>query len=128
MAEQWVTIREASIILDRTRRTLRRWVTQGKLPIDRSPYPALVDIAGHLRPSEPDTDAPPVSPVTVEILQAQVAGLTAQVGQLQERLTEIRTDRDAWKQAHYMALANVQQLTEKAGERPRRWRWPWQRE
>lgn len=128
MAEKWVTIREASVTLNRTRRTLRRWVERGKLQIDRSQYPALVDIAGHLRPPGQDASPPLAPPVTVDSLQLQVAGLTAEVDRLQERLTEMREERDDWKRAHYMALANVQQLTERAGERPRRsWRWPWQR-
>lgn len=125
MPEQWVTVREASVTLNRTRRTIRRWVAQGRLKIDKSQYPAQVDIAEHLRPLEPDAVTPPV---TVDSLQSQVTVLTVEVDRLRELLAEARRERDDWKQAHYMSLANVQQLTERAGERPRRWRWPWQRE
>jgi len=102
------------------------------LPIDKTQTPYVVDVSGELADEEPPpTDAPDTTDTVIERLTrltAEVDRLTADNARLQARVDELREDRDAWKQAHYMALANVQQLTEKAGERPRRIRWPWQRD
>ena len=125
MAEHWVTIREATEILGRTDRTLRRWVAQGKVVIDKSQTPFVVDISDYYQPPEaaaPDTPDMATGADTMRTgtdgLTVEVDRLTAQVDHLQELLEDARRERDAWKQAHYMALANQQRLLE--APRPRR--------
>ncbi len=125
MAEHWVTIREATELLGRTDRTLRRWVAQGKLHIDKSQTPFRVDISDYHQSSETaepdtpdmtanaDTVRTGVSPVTVEVDR-----LSAEIVRLQELLEDAKNERDSWRQAHYMALANQQRLLE--APRPRR--------
>ena len=125
MAEHWVTIREATEILGRTDRTLRRWVAQGKLHIDKSQTPFVVDISDYYQLSEtaePDTPDMSADADTMRTgasgLAVEVDRLSAEVVRLQELLEDARNERDSWKQAHYMALANQQRLLE--APRPRR--------
>jgi predicted DNA-binding transcriptional regulator AlpA len=41
----WVTVAEAAALLGKSERTVWRWVDKGKLPIDRSETPHLVDVS-----------------------------------------------------------------------------------
>lgn len=45
---QWVTIVQAATILGKSERTVRRWATSKRLPIDCQATPSLVDISNEL--------------------------------------------------------------------------------
>ena len=104
---------------------MRRWVAQGKLHIDKSQTPFVVDIADYHQPSETaESDMPDMTAdedtvrTGVSAVTAEVDRLSAEIVRLQELLEDARNERDSWKQAHYMALANQQRLLE--APRPRR--------
>ena len=104
---------------------MRRWVAQGKLFIDKSQTPFVVDISDYYQPPETaDVDTPDMTGdadtlrTGADGVSAKVDTLTAEVEHLRELLEDARRERDAWKQAHYMALANQQRLLE--APRPRR--------
>lgn len=69
-------------------------------------------------------DVPPMY-IQVDMLTSEVDKLTTQVDQLQKQVEDLKQDRDAWKQASYMALANQQKLLE--APRQQRFPWPWRR-
>lgn len=125
---QWATVREAAELLGRSERTVRRWITAGKIRVDRTGPAIRVDIARLV----------PVSTTTAEgmPLRGQVVGdvelLQAEIERLRESLEDARAERDrlwqalAQSQAVSLALAPERpQLTD--GRPRRRWRWPWAR-
>ena len=117
----WLTIKAAAETLGRPERTIRRWATDGKLPADRSGPVILVDIAGHTAATGPATTA------KVTTTADEMATLRAENETLRAVLAEVRSERDYLRQAHAATVQSVALLTERAGERPRRFRWPWQR-
>lgn len=83
----WVTVTEAADLLGKSRRTIRRWATQAKLPSKDTPKGKLVDVSGHLAGSErPSSD--------VGGLQGRVATLTADVDNLTEVVRSLADERD----------------------------------
>lgn len=91
----------------------------GSYSIDPSELHRMYPLIAHATvslDSTMDTVRPPG--VTFE-LQAKIAGLEALLAREREALSELRTERDAWKQ---QATALLQGPTKRSG-----W-WPWRRE
>ena len=105
MAEHWVTIKEATELLGKSDKTMRRWVAQGKLPIDRSLRPFMVDISAHYQ--DTGTAGPDMSSTSksVDMLAAEVDRLTTQVDQLQRWNEELLGERDYLRQMLAGAIA-----------------------
>jgi hypothetical protein len=108
MTEQgaiWLTVSQAAIRLGRSERTVRRWVDLGRLPIDKTKTPFVVNIEGevHTETDTPDTGEP-----------------SGEVARLQELLHEIRADRDYLRQALATALS-TQAMIEAPKERLTFW-------
>lgn len=104
---RWVTIREAAALLGKSERTIRRWVSSGRLGINRDVSPHRVDISGYA-PAEPD--------------KPDVDTLVAENERLKRRVKELEADKIFLQNALAMALANQQKLI----EAPRKkFKWPW---
>ena len=114
---RWVTIKAAAALLNTPERTLRRWAAAGKLPTDRSGPVILVDIAA----------TGPATTAKVTATADEMAALRAEIERLRAVLAEVRSERDYLRSAVAASMQNIALLTERAGERPRRFRWPWQR-
>ena len=154
--ERWVTVAEAVSILGVSDRTIRRRVDKGELAADDSGDVLLVEIAKHA-PSAPvatpsDADEVPSVPSGADTLLGEIEDLRAELGTCQAELAKCQADlakSEAERGRLFDLLANEQAavdkaqdnaraivdalssgqllLTERAGERPRRFRWPWQR-
>lgn len=126
---QWVTIGQAAAILEKSERTIRRWVASGRLSVDKAAIPHKVDIAAELSASDeaapPDTDQSPRTDNDAPDADINGVRLQAEIDRLQALLDDTRADRDYLRQALAAALSDRKQV--EAGQ-PRRWRWPWQRE
>jgi hypothetical protein len=123
----WVSVSEAAELLGKSERTVWRWVKRGKLAIDRSVTPHLVNVSDTV--SDIDTDktvTPTVTPDrvselegTVERLREKVDRLASENEQLQadndrlrDVLGEVRGERDYLRQAHAASLSTQQRLLE----------------
>lgn len=112
--ERWVTIPQAAALLDKTERTIRRWVTDGDIPSQHVGRRLMVDVGARV--------APETDPAT---LQKQVDLLRADVTHLQTLVDQLTGERDYLRSA----LAGALQLRQTAIEGPRRgWRWPWSKD
>lgn len=113
---------EAARLLGRSQRTVRRWIADGKLAVDRSGPVIVVDVGGHVTGTD----------TTTADVTGEVDRLLAEVARLRADLADVRAERDSWRvafereQALAMSLSSERLLLgERAGERPRR-RWRWQ--
>ena len=118
MDAYWVTIKKATELLGKSDKTIRRWVDQDKLPIDRSQRPYRVDISTYYQ--DTGTPRPDMSSVssTVDTLTAEVDRLTTQVDQLQRWNEELLGERDYLRQMLAGAIATNAKRIE--APRPRR--------
>jgi len=108
MADEWQTIPEAARTLGKSERTVYRWVSQGRIPVDRTVSPCLVNV-GNVSTGTP--------------MAARVAD--GELERLRERVQELQDDKTYLQNALAAALMPTQRLLE---ARPgRKWRWPWQR-
>ena len=100
--EQWATVSEAAAILNRSERTIRRWITAGKVAVDRTGPTIRIDIARLV----------PVGAATARgmPLHAEIVGeadlLKAELERLREQLEDTRAERDRL----WQALADSQAL------------------
>ena len=134
---RWVSVREAARLLGRSERSVRRWVAEGKLIVNRSGPVTVVDIGGQV----PGVDVT-TADVTGEVdrlqagcdrLREVLASVTGERDRLREVVSDLRSERDRWQAAFEreqaslaLSVRGVALLGERAGERPGR-RWPWER-
>lgn len=123
---EWVSVSEAVGKLGKSERTIRRWITRGRLPSRDGVDGLEVDIAGKLplddRPESGESQAPPD-------LAGQVAELQAEVRHLQAMLEAVTGERDYLRQAHAAALGTQRLLVENASAaRSRPWWRFWERD
>lgn len=114
MTDDWQTIPEAARALGKSERTLYRWARQGRIPVDRSVSPLVVNV-GNVSTG---------TPLAAKVAQGELEGLRSEIERLRERIQELVQERD-YLRALAGTLATGQQLMLEA--RPRKWRWPWQR-
>jgi hypothetical protein len=99
----WHTVKDAAAILEVSERTIWRRVKAGKMRIDRSETPHLVDVSDVVTDaSEPVSEEEPLS----------YAELKAEVRRLEELVSELRGERDYLRRAHAAALSTSQRLLE----------------
>jgi len=112
--EVWVTVREAAHRLDKSQRTIRRWIADNDIPVDRTQHPMRVDIGGRLddigvtkrpddttQPSDDVTSAPddvtppkddttpPDTPPAGEILR-----LRERIAELEGQITHLKATNE----------------------------------
>ncbi len=120
-SQQWVTVPEAGRLLNKSERTIHRWVSSGRLPSRKESGRLLVDVS----------DVLPVTgvsdPSSMAVLRSKVTDLQGQVDILQSEVDNLRDlvdrqDREIefLRQAHAAAL----RLQQVAIEQPKRSWWP----
>ena len=119
--QRWVSVAEAARALGKAERTVRRWVSAGKIASDRTGPGLRVDIGGLL----------PAHAGTVPAVLTELDLAHAELERLREALDDTRAERDYLREALQRAQAVALAV---AGERPqltvgerRRWWWPWER-
>lgn len=110
---QWTRITDAVRLTGKSDRTLRRWVTSGRLPALRKGAALWVNLAGVATVPQPDAPASADADAT---LRAELAALRTQCDSLTE-------ERDYLRAMLSQALAPQRTAIEPP---PRQWRWPWQ--
>ena len=101
----WLTVAQAADRLQRSQRTVRRYIDIGRLPIDKTRTPFCVDIGGEVLPQGGRPDS---------------GDTTGEVARLQELLDEVRGERDYLRQALATALS-TRKLIEAPGARLTFW-------
>lgn len=125
-AHEWVSVSEAVGRLGKTERTVRRWVSGGRLPWRQGATGLEVDVAGFRQADDRPEEAPPD-------LAGQVAALQAEVRHLQAMLDRVTGECDYLRQAHAAALTLQQALPERtvtagpASPQPAPWWQFWRR-
>ena len=112
--DDWQTIPEAARTLGKSERTIYRWAREGRIPVDRTVSPIVVNV-GDVAPA-----AARVAPAVGEL-----EGLRAEVDRLRERVQELVQERDYLRMLAGSLAQGQQRMIE--GRPRRRWRWPWQR-
>ena len=115
MEDDWQTIPEAARTLSKSERTIYRWARQGRIPVDRSVSPLVVNV-GNVSTG---------APMAARVAEGELEGLRAENERLRERVQELQAERD-YLRALSGTLATGQRLMLEAT--PRRWRWPWQKQ
>ena len=110
--ERWVTVAEAATLLDKSARTIRRMVSDGRLSGQRVDRRIMVNVA----PVLPSDD-------NIDNLRSEVDILRTRVAVLEQQVDMLTGERDYLRQA----LATALRLAQPAIEAPRRRRWwpPW---
>jgi len=119
---QWLAVADAAAILGISPRSVRRWVAEGALQVDRSKRPYLVFVTGQrLAEAGPR----PVTPDMTDTVATELEALRAENDRLRERIEELVQERDYLRALSGTLATGQQRLLE---ARPgRRFRWPWQR-
>jgi len=110
--DQWVTIPQAAEILGRSTRTVRRYVTQGKLEADKSETPMLVNVADMVTDTGgqvADTGGQRVQELTetIERLEAEAQDLRGKVDRLALENRELdATNRELQRGIERLELEN----------------------
>lgn len=112
MTDEWQTIPEAARTLGKSTRTIYRWARQGRIPVDRTVTPTVVNV-GNVGSG---------TPMAARVAEGELEGLRAEIARLQERVQELVQERD-YLRALAGTLATGQQKMIEATPR-RRW---WQR-
>lgn len=89
-AENWTTIKEAARLFDRHTRTIHRWIDDGKIAVDKSQRPHLVNVG----PLLGDKEETPLAisedmPRTLEALRTAYQQLLGERDFLRERLASL---------------------------------------
>lgn len=113
--ENWQPIGEAGRLVGKSARTLRRWVSAGKLQSQDRDGRLWVEVSKYV----------PVD-TTFDGLQSQVDILRAEVDKLTALNEQVTGERDYLRGALAQALRLQQVAIDAPGTR--RWRWPWQGE
>ena len=96
-----------------SRTTIHRYVKNGKLSANNGEIETseLIRVFGDIS----ETPATPVQPVTSEhdVTPPETAGLTSKVRDLENRLSEMKEDRDTWRD---QAQSNQRLLEDKSGQ------------
>jgi len=118
MTEDWQSIPEAARTVGKSERTIYRWARQGRIPVDRSVSPCVVNV-GNVRTG---------TPVAARVADGELEGLRSETAHLRARVQELVQERD-YLRALAGSLAQGQRLMLEARPVRRwRWRWPWQKE
>ena len=115
MADDWQTIPEAARTLGKSERTVYRWASQGRIPVDRAVSPCLVNV-GNVSTG---------TPMAARVADGELEALRAENDRLRERVQELEAERDYLRLLAGTLATGQQRLLE---ARPgRKWHWPWQR-
>jgi hypothetical protein len=128
-----VTVTEAAAILGVSERTVWRRVKAGKLDIDRSVTPHVVDVAAYIDGDiDSDSDmSDTVSEGLVQQLRAENERLRAELEHRDELIARLDQENNRLWQAHVAALRALPEPEREPQERERGWLarlWPWGRE
>jgi len=123
-AEQWVSVAQASEIIGKSQRSVRRWIKSGQLRSRETPSGLQVEVSEYAQAEEPKTPG----------------GATERLAALEAENTLLKRENERLWQALAMAMQNEQRLIEaqtpgtapgdapaKEGERPRPWWRFWER-
>ena len=115
MEDDWQTIPEAARTLSKSERTIYRWARQGRIPVDRSVSPLVVNV-GNVSTG---------APMAAKVAGGEIEGLRAEVARLRERIEGLEADK-AYLQNALAAALMPRKMIEATPRR--RWRWPWQKQ
>ena len=104
--EKWVTITEATKLLGKSDRTIRRWESKGELPSQRRAGRVYVNVAGF----------PIVEPESEPEPEPDLQALQVEVERLRAVLEEIKNERDYLRQLLAVSITEQKQL--EPGRRP----------
>lgn len=117
MTDEWQTIPEAARTLGKSERTIYRWAAAGRIPVDRSVTPTVVNV-GNVGAG---------TPMAARVADRELEGLRAELARKDERIRELTAERD-YLRLLAGTLATGQQKAIEASRPVHRWRWPWQKE
>ena len=111
----WVSVSEAVRLTGRSERTVRRWMTGGRLAVRDDAGTLVVGVPPELVPDDRQAQATPGTPD----MTAKVAELEASVRHLQAMLEQVTGERDYLRSALAASLTTTQKLLpERSGQRP----------
>ena len=116
MADEWQTIPEAARTLGKSERTIYRYARQGRIPVDRSVSPTVVNV-GNVTTG---------TPMAARVAEGELEGLRAENERLKHDFEMLRSERDYLRMLAAAAVQGQQKAIE-ASRPVRRWRWPWER-
>lgn len=105
--QRWVTVTDAAALLGKSERTIRRWVADNKLEVDKSETPYLVNVTGMI-----PAHAGPSDQGDIAALKAEIKALKAQIEGLETLIDELRGQRDYLRQVIAASLTQSQKLLE----------------
>ena len=103
-ASHWATVKEAVELTGRSERTIRRWIKDGKIPVDRTGPGTRVDIAGLI----------PAMPPHPETMTGEVAAMQREIDILAAEVARLQADNDRLWQMAQQAQAIAVSLAPKA--------------
>ncbi len=103
-ASHWATVKQAVELTGRSERTIRRWIKDGKVAVDRTGPGTRVDIAGLI----------PVTPPQQEAMTGEVAALRREIDRLVDEVVRLQADNDRLWQMAQQAQALAMSLAPKA--------------
>lgn len=119
----WVSVSEAVRLTGKSERTIRRWMTGGKVPTRDTLAGMEVGLAGNLVNHDRRTPATPDMPD----LAVRVAELEASVRHCQALLEQVTGERDYLRSALAASLTTTQKLLPARAGQPPWWRF-WRRD
>ena len=120
--QNWITVTEVARLLGKSERTVRRWMTGGRLTWKDTPEGKLVDFASH-------STGGGVTAPGIAVLEKENTRLQAEVDKLAELVRQLTDERDYLRRAHEASLSLVaqqQKLLPAPGNRP--WWQFWRRD
>lgn len=117
----WVSVSEAVRLTGKSERTVRRWMTGGRLAVRDDAGTLVVGVPPELVPDDRQATATPDMPD----MATKVAELEADVRRLQALLEQVTGERDYLRSALAASLSTTAKLLpERSGQRPwwRFWR------
>jgi len=122
---QWMKVSEAAHFLSVSERTIRRWMDEGRLPVDDAGKVKLVDVSGERQAGQAQGPASGQATPDTDRHDSEAAELRLQVKMLGERAERAEQQAEHWRLQAEAALMNQRLLLEDG--RRRGFRWPWQR-
>ena len=117
--DRWTSVIEASKLLGKSERTIRRWMAGGRLSVREVPTGQEVNIGPYLLNPNMTDDA---MPETTD-RRATLASLRQEVAMLRELNRQVTDERDYLRQALGMALSLQQKQIAETVETGRRHWW-----